>query len=62
MCRRLPTRAFACPAMTILAGLVLLSAVWAIAAPRKYKTSRIVCGIFSGLALLLLLGTFLVGG
>jgi hypothetical protein len=48
--------------MTILAGLVLFSAVWAIAGPRKYKTSRILCGIFSGLALLLLLGTFLVGG
>jgi hypothetical protein len=41
--------------MTILAGLVLLSAAWAIAAPRKYKTSRTVCGIFSGLALLLLI-------
>jgi hypothetical protein len=37
------------PAMTILAGLVLVSAVWAIAGPRKYKTSRILCGIFSGL-------------
>jgi hypothetical protein len=48
--------------MTILAGLVLLSAVWAIAGPRKRKTTRILCGIFSGLALLLLLGSFLVGG
>jgi hypothetical protein len=48
--------------MTILAGLVLLSAAWATAAPRKYKTSRIVSGIFSGLALLLLLGTFLRSG
>jgi len=47
---------------TILAGLVLFSAVWAIAGPRKYKTSRILCGIFSGLALLLLLGTFLAQG